>query len=418
MKKVLSVLLTAAIALSLLAIPVAGASSTPAVVKLLSISGNGGHDTIVKTFNETHTDIQIELDNTAATWEDASTKLITLIAAGMAPDITTVSTSYYPQFASQGLLLDISDYVEANLNKDEYYWNVIEGLYRDGGLYGLPISIYTLVNYYNKDMFAAADVEIPSLDWKNAWTMEDWAAASGKLASGEGLNRIYGGWVEYQLERTAAFIFPEELDYWGEDLYPQFDNTRIRDIHEFLYDMVHKDKLMPDSATTRTTSVSQMFADGKLAQYITGTWSHTDIAKSGINYGVLPTPGGMSVGYVDVYIPVASTPNPDATMEVMVYLIGEEASAIKYQEYTWGPQINRAATEKNMDIMFAGLTPEEKQLIFDSLDNCRPLTVFDKWAEFLSASLLPVSEMMGIGEYTVTEGFDQLQEEALAILGY
>ncbi|MDR2657084.1 MAG: hypothetical protein LBB86_04585, partial [Oscillospiraceae bacterium] len=64
------------------------------------------------------------------------------------------------------------------------------------------------------------------------------------------------------------------------------------------------------------------------------------------------------------------------------------------------------------------LTPDEKQCIFDSLDNCKPLTVFDKWAEFLSASLLPASEMMSIGEYTVDEGFDQLQEEANDLLGY
>nr|HML47308.1 extracellular solute-binding protein [Clostridia bacterium] len=361
MKKTLSLLMALTLVLGLAIAAPAFAGDGPAVVKLLAISGNGGHDTIVKTFNETHADIQIELDNTASSWEDASTKLITLIAAGMPPDITTVSTSYYPQFAAQGLLLDITDFAEASLPEDEYYWSVIDGLRRDGRLYGLPISVYTLVNYYNKDMFAAAGVEVPGLDWKNTWTMEQWHEAGAKLTSGEGLDRIYGAFIEYQLERTACFMFPEGLDYWGEELYPQFDNARIREIHEYLYKMVHEEKIIPDSATTKTTSVTQMFADGKLAQMIVGTWTHPDISKSEINYGVAPTPGGVSVGYVDVYIPVASTPNPDATLEVLKYLVGEEASSIKYQEYTWGPQINKAATEKNMDIMFAGLTPEEKQ---------------------------------------------------------
>ena len=58
-------------------------------------------------------------------------------------------------------------------------------------------------------------------------------------------------------------------------------------------------------------------------------------------------------------------------------------------------------------------------MIFNSLaqGNNRPLTVFPEWAEFLTASLLPVSQLMGIGEYSVDEGFDRLQAEALTILG-
>ncbi len=414
-RRILSAVLALVLLLGAFGVPAMGEGVK--TVKMLAISGNGGHDTIVKRFNETHTDIQIELDNTASTWEDASTKLITLIAADMGPDITTVSTSFYPQFASQGLLMDMTEYVEANVNKDEYYWNVIEGLYRDGKLYGLPISVYTLMCYYNKDMFEAAGLEVPSLDWTNTWTMEQWAEYGAKLSSGEGLERVYGAWIEYQLERTACMLFPKGLDYWGENLNPQFDNPEIRAIHEDLYKMMHTDKIMPDSATTKTTSTAQLFADAKLAMTITGTWSHPDFAQSDINYGVLPTPGGTTVGYVDVYIPLAASKEPEATKEVMVWLIGEEPSTIKYQEYTWGPQINRAATEKNMDIMFKGLTAEEKNCIFESLDHNKPLTVFDKWAEFLVASLLPISEMMGIGEYTVDEGFDLLQEEALAILG-
>ena len=416
-KRILALLLICVLMTGVMAIGTS-ASTEPAVVKLLCISGNGGHKTIVERFNETHDDIQIELDNTSASWEDVSTKLITLIAADMAPDITTVSTSYYPQFAAQGLLMDISDFIEENLDKDEYYWQVIQDLYRGDALYGLPISVYSLVNYYNKDMFEAAGIEPPSLDWSDTWTMEEWREIGEKLSSGEGIDRVYGAWVEYQLERTACFLFPKGLDYWGEDLYPQFDDPEIRAIHEELYTMMHTDKVMPDSATTQTTSTVQLFADSKLAMLITGTWSHPSIAESNINYGVLPTPGGKTVGYVDVYIPTASSKVPDATKEVLLWLIGEEASSIKYEEYTWGPQIHRAATENNKDIMFAGLTAEEKQVIFDSLDNNKPLTVFDKWAEFLSASLLPISQMMGIGEYTVDEGLDLLQEEALAILGF
>ena len=390
----------------------------PDVVTLLAIMGNGGHTTIVERFNETHDHIQIELDNLSAGWEEVATKKITMVAAGMGPDITTVSTSYYPQFVAQGLLMDITDFIAENVDPDEVYWDVIQNLHVDGRLYGLPISVFSLMVYYNRDMFEEAGITPPSLDWNDTWTFDDFREIATQLSHGEGLDRVYGGWVQYQLERTAAFLFPLGLDYWGDDLFPQFDNQQIRDIHEILYEMVHVDRVIPDAATTMTIPVAQLFADGRLGMFMTGTWSHPQIVESGINFGILPTPGGVTVSYVDVYIPYVNSQVPDATREVMLWLISEEPSSIKYQEFTWGPQICRAATANNMDILFQGLTDEEKEAVFLSLDHNRPLTVFPEWAEFLAASLLPVSELMGIGEYTVDQGFDRLQREALSILGF
>jgi len=266
-------------------------------------------------------------------------------------------------------------------------------------------------------MFEEAGITPPSLDWNHTWTLDEFRDIASRLTHGEGLNRVYGGWVQYQLERTAAFLFPLGLDYWGDDLFPQFDHRQIRDIHEILYEMMHVDRVMPDNSTTMTVPIAQLFADERLGMMLNGTWMHPAIVESGINFGVLPTPGGVTVSYVDVYIPYLNSAVPDATKEVMLWLISEEPSAIKYQEFTWGPQVNRAATDNNMDILFQGLTLEEKQMIFASLDHNRPLTVFPQWAEFLQASLLPISELMGIGEYTVDEGFDRLQQEALTILG-
>ena len=45
----------------------------------------------------------------ASGWDGISTKLITLLRAEEV-DIATVSTSYYPQFAALGQLLDITEH--------------------------------------------------------------------------------------------------------------------------------------------------------------------------------------------------------------------------------------------------------------------------------------------------------------------
>lgn len=395
-------------------------AETPTVVKVMVPADHLEFmEKLCAPFNESHTDIQIELDGTATGWDGVATKLITMLAGGEEVDIAAVSTSYYPQFADLGQLLDITEHAKETYSEEEYYWSVFDGLMIDGHLYGVPISIYTLVNYFNKDMYDAAGIAYPSLEWgENAWTMDEWREIAAQLSYGEGLDRVYGCYIDYQLERTATFMFPEGLDYWGENLEPQFDNERTREIHEILYTMLHEDKLMPDSDMVDTSGETQLFADGKVANYIQGTWTHSSVAESNINYGVCPTPGGTTVGYVDVYMPLSSTKHPEATLAVLDYLISYDACVMKYENNQLGPQVNRLATEACKDKCFSGLTPEEVDCVFASLDNCRPLTVFPQWAEFLEETLLPISTLLQTGEYTVDEGFDELQDAANSLLGF
>ncbi|MEG1776639.1 MAG: hypothetical protein RR367_09030, partial [Clostridia bacterium] len=95
-----------------------------------------------------------------------------------------------------------------------------------------------------------------------------------------------------------------------------------------------------------------------------------------------------------------------------------DACVMKYENDRLGPQVNKKATEACKAKCFSGLTAEEVDCVFASLDNCQPLTVFPQWGEFLTDSLLPASKMMAVGEYTVDEAFDILQEQANMLLGF
>lgn len=418
MKKLLTLVLALMLALSMTS--VFAETTEPAIVKILVPSDH--EETmhlICDPFNASHTDVQIEIDATANGWDGVSTKLITMLAGGEDVDIAAVSTSYYPQFVALNQLLDITDHAKATYSEDEYYWSVFDGLMIDDRLYGVPISVYTLVNYYNKDAYDAAGIEYPSLEWgEGAWTLDDWCEVGRQLSSGEGLERKYGCWIDFQLERTACFLFPEGLNYWGENYEPQFDNEEIRAIHEKVYSLLHDEHVMPDNEMLATTGEAQVFVDGTVANFINGTWAHSSVVQGDFTLGVAPTPGGVTVGYVDVYIPLASTKHEEATLEVLDYLISYDACVIKYENDRLGPQVNKKATEACKDKCFSGLTAEEVDCIFASLDNCQPLTVFPEWAEFLEEYLLPVSTLMETGEYTVTEGFDELQQDACDLLGF
>lgn len=416
MKKLVSLVLALLMVMSL----GAAMAEEPTVVKIVATSDHLEHLTILaEKFNEANPDIKVEVDGTASGWDGVATKMITMLAGGEPFDIATISTSYYPQFVELGQALDITEHAKETYSEEEYYWSVFDGLMVDGKLYGVPISVYTLVNFYNKDMYDAAGIEYPSLEWgENAWTFEDWQEVAVKLTQGEGLDRQYGVWIEYQLERTALFLFAEGLDYWGEDLEPQFTNERTIEIHETLYKMLHEDQLMPNADLINTTGMTQLFADAKVANYIQGTWDHGSVANSGVRYGVSPVPGGVTVGYVDVYLPMANTANPEATMKVLDYLISYETCLYKYENNIWGPQVNKKATDEVKYAAYPQLSTEEVDCLFNSLDNCKPLTVFPEWAEFLDKYLLPSSSLLAAGESTVVEELEILQESACDMLGF
>ena len=61
----------------------------------------------------------------------------------------------------------------------------------NGKQVALPFKSDYYVLYYNKDIFDAANVEYPS----NDMTWDEWEEMCTKLTSGEGNNKVYGGYL-------------------------------------------------------------------------------------------------------------------------------------------------------------------------------------------------------------------------------
>lgn len=91
-------------------------------------------------------------------WSDYWQGLTTGFASGTAPDVFADHLSYYPQFVSQGQLLDISDRVEKDGLDLGIYQDGLADLWtnQDGGRYGLPKDFDTVATFYNEKMVTDA----------------------------------------------------------------------------------------------------------------------------------------------------------------------------------------------------------------------------------------------------------------------
>lgn len=110
-----------------------------------------------------HPDIDIEVKVEAIPYGDVRTKLLTMAAAGNAPDIALIDHIWMGEFWRGGYLMDVTDRVPEG-EKSDFFPNVWNGFVRFNGRdYGIPISTDTREVYYYKEYLQNAGIaEIPS----------------------------------------------------------------------------------------------------------------------------------------------------------------------------------------------------------------------------------------------------------------
>ena len=100
---------------------------------------------------------------------DMVNDLARAIATGSAPDITYIDNPEVALFASRGMLLDLSPYIEASdiVNAEDIFPGPLASVTYEGGIYGIPRGANTIALFYNADMFVEAglDPDSPPQTW-------------------------------------------------------------------------------------------------------------------------------------------------------------------------------------------------------------------------------------------------------------
>ena len=143
---------------------------------------------------------EIDLQYVDVASQEYNVKTTTMLAGGDTSDVFDVKElSDLQNWIAQGLV----ESIEPNVAADSYDLAPFLGLdnsYRapDGTLYALPYRSDFWVLFYNKTLFDKAGVEYPT----NDMTWDQYADLARKMASGEGIDKIYG--THYHTWLSAA----------------------------------------------------------------------------------------------------------------------------------------------------------------------------------------------------------------------
>ena len=139
-------------------------------------------------------------------WNEYFSKILTMIAAGTVPDLTSVATEGTQLFAGNGLAAPIDDYVKRDAAElQEYFVDVhpslVEAMMYEGNLYQLPFDWNAANMFVNMKSLEAKGFSYPA----DEWTKDDfYNIVKGLTKNGGGppfgygwVNRLWGSWMPW-----------------------------------------------------------------------------------------------------------------------------------------------------------------------------------------------------------------------------
>mgnify|MGYP001025875228 FL=1 len=241
---------------------------------------------IVDNYNKTNTDnIEIQMDIMPN--DQLQQKLPAAIATGTAPDFVLFGVENLAPYVSNDSLEDISDFWDVTgVDKSNFLENVLELSHVDGKLYGTPMQYNVSYLYWNKDLFEAAGLD-PE---KAPATLDELAEYAEKLTDPSK--------NQYGLALPTNVTYMQFLWANGGDADDPQTNTNLLDSDEniktltWLQDLMVNKKVSPENITG--PEADTMLQAGQIAMYMSGPWQINGLREQGINFGIAPCVAGSA----------------------------------------------------------------------------------------------------------------------------
>lgn len=285
---------------------------------------------LLKKFQESNPNITVKFEYFP--WDGMEDKYMTAMQANATPDVLDMAIAWTIPYGKMGKLRAVDEYAsKSGLNlEDTFYPGGLETLTTDGKHYALPYRTEVLTLIYNKELFeqAGLDPEVPPKTW------DEVAAFGKKLAA----NNVYGfGLCGNGAGNTANQVLTMMFEKGVEVLSPDeskaaFNTPAAVEALQTWSNLHLVEKIVPTSVLENDNTINRnLFAEGKLAMYMSGSYDLTAIYEANPNikmgFGMIPTfsDGNRKVQQGGWNIGITST-CPDANAEAAFQWISFLAS--------------------------------------------------------------------------------------------
>lgn len=235
------------------------------------------NEEIVALWNAKYPNIPLTVVNVGTT--DARQKNELEGPTGTGADVFVMAHDGVAVSAQAGNILEID--LLADEVRSSFVENAIDAVSYDGKIYAFPLSMKTIVLFYNKDL-----VDTPVDTWAE---MKEFAAEYNDPSK----NKFACIWQAVEPYYAHGFLGGYGYDLFGENHDDPdqlgWDTAEAAEGLAF-YKTLQEEVYPVASADATWDAMNSMFSAGECPYVITGPWSIADFTSAGINFGIAPLP--------------------------------------------------------------------------------------------------------------------------------
>ena len=350
--------------------------------------------------------------------EEYTTKIDSMFLGKMAPDVIYGHPKYFVNWASQGLLMDLTEKFEATpelLDANKFNVGLYDAFKYEGKHIATVNGADTLLIHYNKSLFDAANIETPQADW----TYEDLINAAKALTifGEDGKPKQYGISVGSGYHSAEAFIYANGGTLFDDPNFPKEVNVNSKETAEALQlmqDLIYVHKAAPTAEDKEVLGGG--FDTGKIAMIIDGVWSvvyRKDIDAFEWGFAEVPAKDGQAKKIPALYAGYAiakTTKNPELAWEFAKFMQTDEAQALLAGSGLI-TVINKEIATSDSIINIEG-APVNHILRVESLEkSIHNDAMLPNWDEYLTKGFTPAMDQLLNNTISGEDAAELLQKE-------
>ena len=256
---------------------------------------------VVDAFQRRHPDIKVR---TLLSGPDALQHVSIYCAGGKCPDVLMAWEFTYAGLAERGVLLDLNTMLARDKSfaaqlKSDSVASLYETFTYNGGQYAFPEQWSGNFLFYNKKLFAEADVRPPPGRWEEPWSFGEFLDTAKALTKRDRSGRVgQWGFVDTWAPYYSALLFGMNNGVpWSDPrmnpTHLNFDNDAFIEGIQFYADLVNEHKVAPTASEAQSMSTMDLFSSGHAAMALGGHWRYQTVDRvKGLDFDVAVLPTG------------------------------------------------------------------------------------------------------------------------------
>ncbi|HHT28235.1 MAG TPA: sugar ABC transporter substrate-binding protein [Firmicutes bacterium] len=309
-------------------------------------------------------------------------KVLTMIAAGTAPDVMAWEDKYGLEFAAIGAFKDLNPLIEqdAVFRLDDLYHVAVEDLNFKGVQWALPWSMLTNAFVYNPELFDYAGVQYPPTRWDDeSWNWDSLVDTAKKLTrdlTGDGSVDQWGFHFHYTWSRWRIYVWQSGGEVWDDKAQNLLlDQESSLQGLRYIYNLVNVHGVSPRYGVF--TNAAGGFLEKKTAMTMyastprdlfnwTVSWDVGAYARGPAGNATVVVPDGVAIS--------KTTAHTEAAWEFVKFLVGEGGQRTMAQR---GISPNRRTTR----LFIEPSRKENLHVYLDAMAMGRVVNYTTKWTD-------------------------------------